>query len=301
MFNFRAKPQPVSPDSTALSGSASRAAIAPLRLLFVVLAMLVTFTVFSAPSADAQAAAPVYGLDQSYLLCGPPASSSAVLDSAPYATCYTNYTGTCPAGSTRADYFGADGWKLGLGPGQTTYCHVARKCAAGTSPVGVTTCRPTGHRPIDSQADCNAQPAGLWLAGARRCAKSLISTPTGPNNICYFGMPVNNSGQQLCVQMYTILGGNLQSQTVGVAVCIESNFVQNDPAAADGRVGTTFTSSSDGHEYIIHNGKPTCSFNCSNGFDINCDGKLGDFCPVELDPDTVKGAGKCLALMASKG
>ena len=40
-------------------------------------------------------------------------------------------------------------------------------------------------------------------------------------------------------------------------------------------------------------GAPTCTFNCLDGFDINCDGKIGDFCPVELDRELVDNVQAC--------
>lgn len=48
-------------------------------------------------------------------------------------------------------------------------------------------------------------------------------------------------------------------------------------------------------EYLVHTGPPTCTFNCHMGFDINCDDRLGDFCPAELDRNTVAGVKQCLA------
>jgi hypothetical protein len=83
----------------------------------------------------------------------------------------------------------------------------------------------------------------------------------------------------------------------GIPICIESTFVQTDPAAGDLGVGDRFTGS-DNITYLIATGAPSCTLNCVDGFDINCDGILGDFCPVELDLNRVAAVAECLATLA---
>lgn len=81
------------------------------------------------------------------------------------------------------------------------------------------------------------------------------------------------------------------------SACIESTHVLDDPAAQGEGVGATFINSVTGWEYFINSGGPTCSINCMNGWDFNCDGKIGDFCPVEFNRDRVSGAAACLAAL----
>lgn len=77
-------------------------------------------------------------------------------------------------------------------------------------------------------------------------------------------------------------------------VCIESDMIQTLENAAHMRVNGELTA--DAYvTYFIQSGAG-CTFNCEMGFDVNCDGKLGDYCPVEIDRDSVTGAGECIAL-----
>lgn len=92
-----------------------------------------------------------------------------------------------------------------------------------------------------------------------------------------------------------------EAQSVDGTICIESRLVQNHPDADSLAAGSQITSKYNKKSYLIITGGPTCTFNCVNGFDINCDGKLGDFCPVEFDRNTVRGAGQCLKWMAAHG
>lgn len=97
--------------------------------------------------------------------------------------------------------------------------------------------------------------------------------------------------------MTTASDADAQSTNNGT-VCIESNFVQNHPKAATMAVGSQITTANGANSYLIITGGPTCTFNCVGGFDIDCDGKLGDFCPVEFDRNSVRGAGQCLDWLA---
>lgn len=73
-------------------------------------------------------------------------------------------------------------------------------------------------------------------------------------------------------------------------VCVETQLVQDN--AAGQSVGAQF--GIDGRDYLITTGG-NCSFNCVQGWDINCDGKLGDFCPSEYDLTKVGEVGLCMA------
>ena len=79
-----------------------------------------------------------------------------------------------------------------------------------------------------------------------------------------------------------------------VVTCIESDTVQDDPAAATMRVGNVYEGN-DGTRHLITTGAPLCSFNCAMGFDLNCDGIRGDYCPAGLNLHTVAGVAACLA------
>ena len=39
------------------------------------------------------------------------------------------------------------------------------------------------------------------------------------------------------------------------------------------------------------------TFNCVDGFDANCDGELGDFCPTELNLNVLSDVAKCRTLL----
>lgn len=80
--------------------------------------------------------------------------------------------------------------------------------------------------------------------------------------------------------------------------CIESDQVQNDPAAASMGVGNVYEGT-DGSRHIIVTGPTDCSFNCGMGFDINCDGVYGDHCAAGLNLNRVSDVGVCLAAMAA--
>lgn len=76
-------------------------------------------------------------------------------------------------------------------------------------------------------------------------------------------------------------------------VCLESAIASNqaiiDPIIG---VGSEFYRDATADFYII--GGVGCLINCHDGFDFNCDGKLGDYCPANIDRHSVKGAAACL-------
>lgn len=83
------------------------------------------------------------------------------------------------------------------------------------------------------------------------------------------------------------------------AKCIASDTVQGDPAAASMGVGNVYEGS-DGSRHLITTGGPSCKFNCAMGFDINCDGVRGDYCPPGLNLSRVSDVGKCIASFANQ-
>lgn len=80
-------------------------------------------------------------------------------------------------------------------------------------------------------------------------------------------------------------------------ICIEDPRVLGNEALQSLSPGSTFTGS-DGLEYLIHTGAPTCQFNCAGGFDANCDGTFGDYCSSEIDTSTVGGVKACIESLA---
>ena len=78
---------------------------------------------------------------------------------------------------------------------------------------------------------------------------------------------------------------------VRALICIEDGRVAD--LAPDGSVGTSFIGDSGVH-YLIHAGGPTCQVNCHDGFDFNCDDRLGDFCDAGIDLNTVAGVHECI-------
>lgn len=69
--------------------------------------------------------------------------------------------------------------------------------------------------------------------------------------------------------------------------------MQDNPALQDATVGSQV--SIGGSTYLITTGKPTCDFGCLDGFDANCDGRIGDYCRVGLNRTSVSDVGTCLA------
>lgn len=88
-------------------------------------------------------------------------------------------------------------------------------------------------------------------------------------------------------------GATAASVDFQIPTCINSAMVQNDPALAALSLGVPYRDSA-GTSRILISGQE-CNFDCADGFDINCDGKIGDFCDSSFDLDTVHGVGQCLA------
>ena len=80
-------------------------------------------------------------------------------------------------------------------------------------------------------------------------------------------------------------------------VCIESDVVQGDPAATLLSVGDVFPGPGESEYVIVSGDQNNCSFACLDGWDTNCDGRIGDFCPAEYNRSTVFGVWQCLRHM----
>lgn len=76
-------------------------------------------------------------------------------------------------------------------------------------------------------------------------------------------------------------------------VCINSTIVQSNPDIQSLSVGDTYTDGT-GNQLLLISGE-TCGYDCNDGFDMNCDGILGDFCASNRGRTTVAGAGECTA------
>lgn len=173
-----------------------------------------------------------------------------------------------------------------------------QSCPAGFTQVSsnavVKWCHPDGYsRVITSQAEC---------------ASTGVTDSTLPCWWNAYGLGAGDTclapgaerifqGARVCAGQVFGLGGVSGISEQLQPVCIEDDLVQNNPAAAGLSVGDTFIGDKS-VQYLIHTGGPSCSFNCHAGFDVNCDGKLGDYCSVELDRKKVKDAGICLAAMS---
>ena len=94
-----------------------------------------------------------------------------------------------------------------------------------------------------------------------------------------------------------------QSEGFGPApalpVCIEDSRVQDNPDVVASGIGDTFDSPDGGRYVIVAGDMNGCSFGCIDGWDANCDGRIGDFCLSEHDRFTVLGVWQCLRHLSS--
>lgn len=77
-------------------------------------------------------------------------------------------------------------------------------------------------------------------------------------------------------------------------ICINDEKVLNDPLLQDSALGQRYFDS--GVLYVLISGD-ACGFDCVSGFDVNCDGELGDYCPSETPRTTVSGVKECLRVV----
>ncbi|MEM7095421.1 MAG: hypothetical protein AAF567_20640 [Actinomycetota bacterium] len=78
--------------------------------------------------------------------------------------------------------------------------------------------------------------------------------------------------------------------------CVNSSLVQGHADAATLKVGSVFDVGIT--RYRVIDGAQ-CSYNCSEGNDMNCDGKFGDYCPSGLNPRAASSVSACLASSAA--
>lgn len=176
-------------------------------------------------------------------------------------------------------------------------------CPSGTTQNGpvveffgrpTISCAPNGYSPVGTDAElCSEAPGARQVEGICSYDRAVVcgtragftySTPTG---LCV--RPVLILDSELAAHRDEKRAENLVLDLVTL-ICIEDDRVQEN---AQGKLlGERFFS--DGVEYEIVTGGTFCSFNCAGGFDANCDGKLGDYCPVEYDLSKVTGVGLCL-------
>lgn len=145
---------------------------------------------------------------------------------------------------------------------------------------------------IAAGVDIVVHAIGIGTAGtAAEAELACIAQVTGGTTISVAG------ADELLDAISAVVTGGPTSAVVKtvVATCITSPLVQNDASLGALSVGTPFTDSF-GVERILVTGED-CNFGCAGGFDMNCDGIRGDFCPSEFDRNTVAGAGKCLAAL----
>ena len=186
------------------------------------------------------------------------------------------------------------------------YNHHARTAYSGGCPAGYTPngymsgnvygCKPSGYNRVvgnNAAACADATTVGPFRASIVQgwCTFDGV----GPCNN-YFTVPVSGG----CISPVLILDGynapgstdpnNAPPLDLATQICIESDLVQKEGMGLS--VGGRFWYN--GVQYEITTGAPFCGFNCYDGFDINCDARLGDFCAVELDRWKVNDVATCL-------
>lgn len=179
-----------------------------------------------------------------------------------------------------------------------TYSHDVYVAPGAACPTGYTAngkvttlgngCRPDGYVPVTDVAECNSLPFGGWDAATAACVIDFNMSCLRPDATV---MSAAGTCHRIWLESGATAGGaNLRTLT---PVCIESDKLQDGSAYDSLNVGSTFFA--DGKTYVVTTGAPLCNFGCEDGFDANCDGRLGDFCRVELSRTTVGDVGKCLA------
>lgn len=200
-------------------------------------------------------------------------------------------------------------------PEVSTHYATNGACPAGTHDAGAgyegwgwaRFCRPNGFAPILDLPTCYAafmagQPFPVYWIGA------------GETGVCHDGgaARIDLVGGTCPAPLLLQTGFHPQGgpgtwcvmpllQRVNVTpagaqpICIEDDLVQDNAEVRLGGVGTMFDGPG-GARYVITAGDG-CNFGCLDGFDANCDGRIGDYCPIEHDRTTVLGVLECLELM----
>lgn len=124
--------------------------------------------------------------------------------------------------------------------------------------------------------------------------------PSGEGNGEGEGGVTDNDASEDDDEDETLDDGEQGDSVPTMPVCIEHAMVQDNPDAAGLAVGDTFAAAAGGGTYVIVAGDINgCSFGCIDGWDANCDGRIGDFCLSEHNRFTVFGVWQCLRHLAS--
>jgi|GEM_PF-2498574 len=170
-------------------------------------------------------------------------------------------------------------------------------CPSGMSPTGTQlfsgidaiNCEFPGYGPVGNSPDLCAQAGGVIGAGDW----CTFDAPRPCGDRLDYATPV---GDGMCVRPVLVLlslglaAGELRA--AAVPACINSALAQDNGFGLS--VGGNFTA--DGVTYVVTTGE-VCGFDCVKGWDMNCDGKFGDFCPSEFDRKNVFDAGRCMAFL----
>ncbi len=183
-------------------------------------------------------------------------------------------------------------------------------CPSGFSSLGTsvifgqsyTGCHPNGYSPVGTDAElCSEAPGAIQVEGvctydrARECGERPDFHYQTPSGLCV--RPTLILDSELAEHLAEKKALEPKSLDLATLVCIEDDRVQ---ANAQGlAIGDRFNNENVTYEIVT--GGSFCSFNCSGGFDVNCDGKLGDFCAAEYDLTRVADVGLCLGVETAAG
>lgn len=93
----------------------------------------------------------------------------------------------------------------------------------------------------------------------------------------------------------TLTANTAEAQPIlpgGTAICANTDFALEH--AADVSIGDTFEIEGHANWFFIGSG-PSCGFGCHDYADFDCDNKLGNYCPIEINLGTVAGIHECMA------
>lgn len=130
---------------------------------------------------------------------------------------------------------------------------------------------------------------GIGTAGTSAESQlGCIATVTGGTVVSVDG------ADELFDAIDAVITGGATSASIQAAIptCANSPLVQADDSLATATIGSSFRDSAGILRLLIVG--QACGFGCSGGFDVNCDGKIGDFCNSDFDLTVVSGVGKCV-------